>query len=106
METPRYKMTLSLNVLNHLGLTLYSNIPSVLSEVVANSYDADAENVVITITDTRIVIKDDGNGMSIEDINLKYLLVGYQKRKQGESFSPRFLRPVMGRKGIGKLSLF
>ncbi len=106
MSTPLYKMTLSLNVLNHLGLTLYSNIPSVLSEVVANSYDADAENVEITITESRIVIKDDGNGMSLDDINLKYLLVGYQKRKQGEAFSPKYNRPVMGRKGIGKLSLF
>lgn len=106
MSAPLYKMTLSLNVLNHLGLTLYSNIPSVLSEVVANSYDADAEKVEITITDSRIIIKDDGNGMSIDDINLKYLLVGYQKRKQREAFSPKFNRPVMGRKGIGKLSLF
>ena len=41
-----YTMTISLNVLNHLGLNLYSNVPSVLSEVVANSYDADAEGVV------------------------------------------------------------
>ena len=106
MSTSLYKMTLSLNVLNHLGLSLYSNIPSVLSEVVANSYDADAENVEIMITNDRIIIKDDGNGMSIDDINSKYLLVGYQKRRQGESFSPKFSRPVMGRKGIGKLSLF
>ncbi|MDQ3354088.1 MAG: hypothetical protein M3507_06365 [Actinomycetota bacterium] len=32
-----YAITLNLNVLNHLGLNLYSNVPSVLSEVVANS---------------------------------------------------------------------
>lgn len=32
-----YQMTLSLNVLNHLGLNLYSNVPTVLAEVVANS---------------------------------------------------------------------
>ena len=30
-----YRMRLSLNVLQHLGLRLYSNVPAVLSEVVA-----------------------------------------------------------------------
>ena len=39
---PRYYMTISLNVLNHMGLNLYSNTPSVLAEVIANSWDADA----------------------------------------------------------------
>ena len=42
-------MRLSLNVLNHLGIYLYSNTAAVLSEVVANAWDADAENVTITI---------------------------------------------------------
>ena len=43
--------------------------------------------------------------MNLSDINNKYLTVGYQKRSEsGES--PIFQRPVMGRKGIGKLSLF
>ena len=32
-----YMMRLSLSVLDHLGLNLYSNIPVVLSEVVANA---------------------------------------------------------------------
>ena len=41
----KYKMSLSLNVLNHLGINLYSNIPAVLSEIVANSWDADAQRV-------------------------------------------------------------
>ena len=45
----KYKMSISLNVLEHLGVNLYSNIPAVLSEVVANSWDADATNVDIEI---------------------------------------------------------
>ena len=60
----KYTMSLSLNVLNHLGINLYSNIPAVLSEIVANSWDADAENVVISITDKEIIIEDDGCGMT------------------------------------------
>jgi hypothetical protein len=102
-------MKISLNVLNHLGIHLYSNIPAVLSEVVANAWDADAEMVHIRI-DTgngKIIISDDGHGMNREDVNDKYLCVGYQRRAKEEGrVTPKLKRPVMGRKGIGKLSLF
>ena len=103
----QYEMTLSLNVLRHLGLGLYSNIAAVLSEVVANSWDADAERVWISIDtgDGRVTIQDDGHGMTVDDANQKYLFVGYERRK-AEGRTPRFNRSVMGRKGIGKLSLF
>ena len=103
----QYEMTLSLNVLRHLGLGLYSNIAAVLSEVVANSWDADAERVWISIDANggRVTIQDDGHGMTIDDANRKYLFVGYERRK-AEGMTPRFNRRVMGRKGIGKLSLF
>ena len=103
-----YKMTLSLNVYKHLGVGLYSNVPSVLSEVIANAWDADAEHVEIRVDveNGRIEIKDDGIGMSQEDANDKYLHIGYERRKaEGKSTTAKG-RKVMGRKGIGKLSLF
>ena len=81
VEEPKYKMTISLNALNHLGINLYSNVPAVLSEVVANSWDADAHNVDITIQDDKIIITDDGYGMTVKDMNDKYLNVGYEKRE-------------------------
>src|SRR5690349_2223587 len=102
-------MTLSLNVLNHLGINLYSNIPAVLSEVVANAWDADADRVNIQI-DKRadfITITDTGHGMNTHDINEKFLTVGYRRRdEKGGAVTRRYGRAVMGRKGIGKLSLF
>lgn len=106
-ETHKYEMRMSLEVLKHLGFNLYSNIPAVLSEAIANAYDADADNITIDISDDKVVIKDDGYGMNLKDINEKFLLVGYQKRKDTSGkISPKHKRPVMGRKGIGKLSLF
>ena len=101
----KYTMSLSLNVLNHLGINLYSNIPAVLSEIVANSWDADATVVKIQIDNGEIQIEDNGCGMSAEDINTKFLRVGYQKRED-TSQSQKYNRPFMGRKGIGKLSMF
>lgn len=99
-------MKISLNVIEHLGINLYSNLPAVLSEIVANSWDADATEVRMNIEGTnKIEIIDNGIGMNEKDINDKFLLVGYKKRDDGfaETSSGR---KVMGRKGIGKLSLF
>jgi len=106
--TEKYTMKLSLNVLNHLGLNLYSNFPAVLSEAVANSWDAEAKTVEITldVANDQIEIVDNGTGMNLRDINDKYLNVGYRKREKEGAYTPELNRHVMGRKGIGKLSLF
>ena len=108
--TDTYKMTVDLNVLDHLGINLYSNIAAVLTEVVANAWDADAENVEIKINPNAewIEIVDDGVGMTIDDMNDKYLRVGYRRREEDTEHG-KFTakgRHVMGRKGLGKLSLF
>ncbi len=107
MSSAKYQMKLSLNVLEHLGINLYSNVPSVLSEVVANAWDADATSVTVVFdkaTDT-IVIKDDGVGMTEEEVNERFLTVGYRRRNNQPGKTARGRDP-MGRKGIGKLSLF
>lgn len=100
----KYEMTISLQIVEHLGLNLYSNTSAVISEAVANAWDADAKTVEITLEKDCITIKDDGCGMDTDDINNKYLTVGYQKRHLVH-ITPMLNRKVMGRKGIGKLSL-
>jgi len=100
-----YVMSIDFNVLNHLGINLYSNFPAVLSEIVANAWDADAKRVYVSIGENEITVIDDGIGMSRTDINNKYLKVGYPKREKGEAVTNILGRKVMGRKGIGKLSL-
>ena len=108
MADSKYRMRISLNVLNHLGLNLYSNIPSVLSEAIANAWDADATRVQIFLDKEakEITVIDNGVGMDLDDINEKYLIVGYQKRGNQPAFRTPGGRKPMGRKGIGKLSLF
>ena len=103
-------MSITLNVLEHLGLNLYSSTPAVLSEAVANAWDANARRVDIVIDpgQERIEITDDGDGMTEQEINDKFLTVGYHRREsdEPEATKNRLGRHVMGRKGIGKLSLF
>lgn len=101
----RYSINIDLNVLNHLGINLYSKIPAVLSETIANSYDADASRVELNISENEIVIIDNGCGMSEQEINDRFLTVGYKKRNDIAE-TPLYKRKPMGRKGIGKLSLF
>ncbi len=112
-KPPPYRMTISLNVLNHMGLNLYSNTPAVLAEVIANSWDADATEVDVNfdLECKSIIVTDNGCGMTREDVNNKYLYVGYQKRScqnrpSNELRTQKLNRKPMGRKGIGKLSLF
>lgn len=100
-----YVMRIDLRILNHLGIHLYSNVAAVLSEAVANSWDADANEVKIDFSNNRIVIADDGFGMDLISVNNRFLNVGYDKRTSEGDVSPKG-RKFMGRKGIGKLSLF
>lgn len=102
----QFTFEISLSILNHLGRNLYRSFITVLGEAVSNSWDADAENVWIYIDRDKncLVIKDDGDGMSADDFQKKFLKIGYTKRKDGETKSVK-KRPYIGRKGIGKLAL-
>lgn len=99
------KIEIDSNVLNHLGIGLYSNTPAVLTEIVANAWDADANNVYIVINGDLITITDDGHGMDYGALQKKFLTVGYARRNNGEATTPGG-RQCMGRKGIGKLAMF
>ena len=101
-----YTFNISLSILNHLGRNLYRSFITVLGEAISNSWDADAKEVQITIDRDAnlLIIKDDGDGMSEDDFQNKFLKIGYSKRK-GNISKTALGRPFIGRKGIGKLAL-
>jgi hypothetical protein len=102
----KFAFEISLSVLNHLGRHLYRSFATVLGEAISNSWDADAKNVSIYVSRKRnsFLIKDDGDGMTADDFQNKFLKIGYSKRKDGANSSDKG-RPYIGRKGIGKLAL-
>ena len=119
MNEPNLEMKLDLNVLQHLGLRNYSSLPAVISEYVANAWDAGATRVKVEVPqetmndDYRISIRDNGFGMNESDLNDKFLVVGRNRREEEgkdvvkfEIDDDSYERPVMGRKGIGKLAGF
>ena len=109
-----YQMEFDVCAIKHLGSQMYSTLPPVIGELVANGWDANATKVEITIPEkpiderSEIIISDDGIGMSDEDVRNKYLIVGRDRREKEQSDltpSPQN-RKIMGRKGIGKFSAF
>jgi hypothetical protein len=94
-------------ILHHLGLSMYRNPYKAISELVVNSYDADATEVKIYIdleaSTPYISIDDNGNGMSADEVVKYYLYLGYNSRDVfGETTGMK--RKRIGTKGIGKLA--
>lgn len=123
-QNSKYTMTISRLTVDKLGVKLYDRVSAVLAELVANSYDADATEVTIRapmgqylatrqadkVVDKGFIleVKDNGIGMSPDEVNDFYLRVGAERRNDprrgGESI--KYHRKVMGRKGVGKLAPF
>lgn len=83
----------------------YSHIKSIISEYVANAWDADATEVQITIPDDftsdPIIIEDNGEGI---DLDL-FSVVAMNKQVKNRKRTPSN-RTVIGSKGIGRWSGF
>lgn len=114
VEKKPFQMEFEMSTIKHLGLQMYSTLPPVIGEIVANAWDANATTVDISIpetpigADSEIVIADDGIGMSDLDVREKYLIVGRDRRDadNGDRTPGPRSRRIMGRKGIGKFSAF
>jgi len=96
-------------ILDHLGLSAYNSVQKSVAEIVANSYDADATEVHVTLPDAMdgmavTEIRDNGSGMSGQDVIEKILFIGRNKREDGQRTASE--RLVIGSKGIGKLAGF
>jgi hypothetical protein len=102
----KYELNIDVRILELLGPNLYTNIYYVLAELIANAYDADARNVYILSYEDKIIVEDDGKGMSYEKGEVtKYLQVAAVSRRSEEDSKTEGLgRNKMGRKGVGKLA--
>ena len=105
MENRRYELDIDVRILELLGPNLYTNIYYVLAELIANAYDADAHNVYIIEKENKIIVEDDGKGMSYSKGDItKYLKVAAVSRTDESNSKTPLDRLKMGRKGVGKLA--
>ncbi len=109
----RLTMRYAGGIVKHLGLAMYRGSVPAIAELISNAWDADAKRTSVTMPfgigmkDQEILIADDGDGMSWDDVESAYLVVGRDRRKAtGSDRTARLGRLVMGRKGLGKLAGF
>ena len=121
-NSPKYTMKISRLTIDKLGIHMYDRVSAVMAELIANSYDADATEVTITLPFGKylakrgdngqavdlhheVSIEDNGIGMLHQEVNDYYLKVGLNRRSTRGETTPNG-RLVFGRKGIGKLAPF
>ena len=107
MTTLHFKISTGLKDI--IGRELITNDFIAVSELAKNSYDALAKTARIIFKETKtgsknskIIISDDGKGMSIKDIEKKWLFVGYSEKKNKKTIGKG--RIPAGAKGIGRFS--
>lgn len=96
------------HILRLLGDQLVGHDRLAIFELVKNAYDADAENVSVTVdlAANKIIVRDDGCGMSSEIIRNRWLDIGTDsKRGSNRTRSKKYLRLPLGEKGVGRLSV-
>lgn len=98
-----------------LGRQQIAGIPTAIHELFKNAHDAYAERVEVDYFRSQrlFVMRDDGLGMTLEDIEEKWLTLGTEHRLganeakteiwTGPKQLPR--RTIMGEKGIGRLAI-
>lgn len=104
--------------IDHLGREQIADVPTAVSELWKNSFDAYARNAEVHLfDDDRSVdvatVVDDGHGMTVEDIIQRWLVIGTESKFDGGANDIRHdsidraglkKRPKQGQKGIGRLS--
>lgn len=113
MNKKEVNLTIDSRIITHLGEALIDNEKIALLELIKNASDADANYCNIEI-DTlyqsehgqgRIIIEDDGNGMTPYIIENAFLKIATSFKSNHQKVSPKFKRQAQGNKGIGRLSL-
>ncbi|HTG43130.1 MAG TPA: ATP-binding protein, partial [Verrucomicrobiae bacterium] len=104
------KFTVDTHLFRELGALLVGRDSTALVELIKNAYDADASVVTVhgeNIDDRsngRIIITDDGVGMTPGRFELGFLRIASRVKEQGSRKSPRYKRRFTGAKGIGRLA--
>ena len=97
-----------------LGRQQIANVSTAISELFKNAHDAYADHAEVDYfrRDNLLVIRDDGIGMTREDFENRWLVLGTESKYTVQnrvinSFRPvdKLERAVMGEKGIGRLAI-
>jgi signal transduction histidine kinase len=91
-------------LLRELGERLVGKPHIALAELIKNSYDADATEVVISFEGDHLSVADNGSGMTFQEFKDFWMRIG-SPHKQNITKSSVWGRPLTGSKGVGRLSV-
>lgn len=102
------RFTVDAKIVERLGEQLVSKRTTALTELIKNSYDADATSVRVNFVGTEqeggeISLFDNGAGMSRENLVNGFMKISTPDKDEHPT-SPKFSRQKAGRKGIGRFS--
>lgn len=104
MNTLQFRV--AFGAIRHFGRNLYSTNPPAIAELVANTWDAYAQECRVYIKANSMLIIDDGIGMTDDEFQNRYATSGNEKDTSIRKPEQMKERPYMGKKGIGKFSAF
>ncbi|EOX4432436.1 ATP-binding protein [Vibrio alginolyticus] len=107
-DTENVRFSVDGNLVKRLGEQLVAKKTTALSELIKNSYDAEASKVDVIFENTEepggtITIIDNGNGMTKKDLINGFMKISTSD-KEDTPVSPVYKRARAGRKGIGRFS--
>lgn len=95
-----------------IGRDLITDRVTALFELIKNCYDANATEVTVSFEnvgsenkESVIVIKDNGFGMSFNDIRDKWMVIGTSSKRRNPTSPEPFKRKCVGEKGIGRFAV-
>jgi signal transduction histidine kinase len=91
-------------LLRELGERLVGRADIAVAELVKNAYDADASLVRIQIDKNRIVVEDNGHGMTDSEFRNYWMRIG-SPHKATQRYSKGLKRSFTGSKGVGRLAV-
>lgn len=107
------KWRFDVNTFKLLGRELITDRITAIYELVKNCYDANATKVIVRFenvslpnnSNARIIISDNGHGMSFEDVSNKWMVVGTASKREKLFSEAPFNRRYVGEKGIGRFAV-
>jgi len=106
IKTKGEKLRVGTKIIRQLSTTFYGKARMIFDELVTNSHDALATKVNIEIAPERIIVEDNGEGMTRDQL-VRFFYISHTDRIPGEMKTLRGRkRRIIAKFGIGKLSMY
>ncbi len=105
---PREAINVAASIIADVSAGIYRSPAGAIKELISNAFDADASAIRITTgwpNFKTFTATDDGSGMTADEFRRIMGHIGGSSKRDAGELTPKFRRPLIGRIGIGLLSI-